>query len=58
LLMLGFALKYVLNLTVLQTNAVLIFIGVPSVFVICYMIQALQDVTTKRIVSQRRAKRS
>lgn len=58
LLMLGFALTYVLHLTVLQTNAVLIFIGVPSVFVVCYMIQALQDITTKRIVSQRRAKRS
>ena len=58
LLMLGFALTYVLNLTVLQTNAVLIFIGVPSMFVVCYLIQALQDVTMKRIVSQRRTKRS
>ncbi|MGZ4848622.1 MAG: hypothetical protein ACXVH6_02515 [Halobacteriota archaeon] len=47
---------YGLKLTVLQINVVLIFLGLPSMFVICYLIQALQDEAVTNIISRIRSR--
>ncbi|MGZ4846315.1 MAG: hypothetical protein ACXV3D_02085 [Halobacteriota archaeon] len=43
-------------MTVLQINVVLIFLGLPSMFVICYLIQALQDEAVTNIISRIRSR--
>lgn len=52
LLMLGFALMYGLTLTRLQINVAIILLGLPCMFVVCYLIQTLQDVAVKRVMSR------
>jgi peptidoglycan/LPS O-acetylase OafA/YrhL len=58
LLMLGFALIYGLKLPVLQTNIVLILLGLPVVFVVGYLMQKLQDEAASKIKSRGRAKQA
>jgi peptidoglycan/LPS O-acetylase OafA/YrhL len=52
---LGFVLTYALYLTAIQTDLILIVVGVPGLFITCYLLQSLQDTVLKRIKTRRGA---